>query len=241
MVDLSQLPAVSGRQFVPPDSAPQRQQQMQQQQPQQQLEKGSHSFPGQIELRAVSGSVVADLAATDPAAAAAAGAVGPVASPPAVGLASRAETWNSPLASRVATQSEAGGHQGSSTAVDWLPDIFPVPPRSPGPEHLVIGMDGSSSSSRGGPRAVEPAAGAAGDGSPAEGQQEPLRSIRVVRPQQTWVKPLLMGIIILALVTLIVVCPVVLSRSGGWVMRGGGGGLTLDGRAHCPSGSGCSC
>lgn len=216
---MSQLPEASGRQFVPPDSPPHRQQQQQQQ-----LNKSASASPAQIELHASSGSSLAALATAQAMAHAEEAGVR-AASPAVEGLPSRSETWTSPLASRMATEAEAAGQRGSSTAIDWLPDIFPVSHRSPGPGHFGAGMDGSSSGSPGDVEAGgAAAAGAAADGVAAEGPQRVLRTIRVLRPQQPWVRPLLLGILILVLVTILVVCPVVLSRSGG-CQRGGGGGM----------------
>ena len=150
---------------------------------------------GHIELQAVSGTAAA-------AAAAAAG-----------------QAWTSGLtpgqagngASLPVTPPElrGGGGGGSGAAASaWLPDIYPVRPGGPSLS-IIVEAPGGASHPTAGPA---PAAAAGSSGGGAAAAQ--VRTIRVVRPRAAWVKFVWLLLAFLALLAMVVIIPVVMSRDG---------------------------
>lgn len=211
MTDLAALPQASGRSFVQrPDgwaASPQ---------PGGKAGGKADASPGRIELLAVAGRTAG---AASPAAAGLGGAAAaaPAASPDGQQPVSRDHTWNSPLAaaSLAATQSEGGG---GGAAAGWLPDIslLSAPPRSPHAGDRALGSATPAAA------AAAEAAVAAEEGRGQEPRQ-PIRTITVVRPQPSWVRPLFIGLLVFGLLAIIVVVPIVLGRSGAFAGRLGGG------------------
>jgi hypothetical protein len=223
VIDISQLPPeATGRQFVQPADAPH-----DAGEPGRAAKRGSSGHtPGRIELQACAGSTAA--------AAAAAATLG--------------GGSNSNGSSR--RQSHSTPQPPEAPGPQWLPDIFPVSPRG-SPDIPLTSVVVVSSPGQAAAAAAALDAWVSADQPPAQQQQhqhQPLQTIRVVR-QRLWVRRLVLCALVGVLLAIIVVVPILLSKTGEPRASAGlavhsccctawGGGSTLalagsDCHAHC--------